>query len=74
MQIPNATGLHRKSGGEQWRDLRFIGPFLGMFFDRGIMGLERRGSVVEVTQFFPRAFADTLAAPPPKPFASQDSL
>ena len=39
MQIPNATGLHRKSGGAQWRDLRFSGPFLEMFFDRGIMGL-----------------------------------
>jgi hypothetical protein len=23
----------------QWRDLRFSGPFLGMFFDRGFMGL-----------------------------------
>jgi hypothetical protein len=34
MQIPNTTGLNRKSGGAQWRDLRFSGPFLGMFFDR----------------------------------------
>jgi hypothetical protein len=34
MQILNATGLHRKSGGAQWRDLRFSGPFVGMFFDR----------------------------------------
>jgi hypothetical protein len=24
MQILNATGLHRKSGGAQWRDLRFL--------------------------------------------------
>jgi hypothetical protein len=32
MQILNATGLHRKSGGAQWRDLRFSGPFVGMFF------------------------------------------
>jgi hypothetical protein len=24
MQILNATGLHRKSGGAQWRDLRFF--------------------------------------------------
>ena len=32
MQIPNTTGLNRKSGGAQWRDLRFSGPFLGMFF------------------------------------------
>jgi hypothetical protein len=39
MQIPNTTGLNRKSGGAQWRDLRFGGSFLGMFFDRGIMGL-----------------------------------
>jgi hypothetical protein len=35
MQIPKATRLDRKSGGEQWRDLRFSGPFLEMFFDRG---------------------------------------
>src|SRR6202042_186253 len=34
MQIIKATGLDRKSGGAQWRDLRFSGPFLGMFFDR----------------------------------------
>ena len=39
MQIPNTTGLNRKSGGAQWRDLRSCGPFLGMFFDRGVMGL-----------------------------------
>ena len=32
MQILNATGLHRKSGGAQWRDLRFGGSFLGMLF------------------------------------------
>jgi hypothetical protein len=31
MQILNATGLHRESGGAQWRDLRF-GFFLEMFF------------------------------------------
>jgi hypothetical protein len=24
MQIPEATGLDRKSGGAQWRDLRFL--------------------------------------------------
>ena len=35
----NATGLHRKFGGAQLRDLRFSGPILEMFFDRGIMGL-----------------------------------
>ena len=40
MQTIKATGLHRKSGGAQWRDLRFSGPFLEMFF------LEER-SVVE---------------------------
>jgi hypothetical protein len=34
MQIIKATGLHRKPGGAQWRDLRFNGPFLEMFFDR----------------------------------------
>jgi hypothetical protein len=34
MQTSKATGRHRKSGGAQWRDLRFSGPFLGMFFDR----------------------------------------
>jgi hypothetical protein len=34
MQIIKATALHRKSGGAQWRDLRFSGPFVGMFFDR----------------------------------------
>ena len=32
MMLINATGLHRKSGGAQWRDLRFSGPFLEMFF------------------------------------------
>jgi hypothetical protein len=32
MQTINATGLDRKSGGAQWRDLRFSGPFLEMFF------------------------------------------
>ena len=39
MQIIKATGLDRKSGGAQWRDLRFGGSFLEMFFDRGIMSL-----------------------------------
>jgi hypothetical protein len=34
MMLINATGLDRKSGGAQWRDLRFSGPFVGMFFDR----------------------------------------
>jgi len=42
MQIIKATGLDRKSGGAQWRDLRFGGPFLEMFFDKGIMGLGGR--------------------------------
>jgi hypothetical protein len=36
MQTLNATGLHRKSGGVQWRDLRFSGPFLEMFFLQSI--------------------------------------
>jgi hypothetical protein len=31
MQLINATALDRKSGGAQWRDLRFSGPFLEMF-------------------------------------------
>ena len=32
MQIIEATGLDRKSGGAQWRDLRFSVSFLEMFF------------------------------------------
>ena len=35
MMLINATDLDRKSGGAQWRDLRFSGPFLEMFVDRG---------------------------------------
>jgi hypothetical protein len=31
MKWINAINLHRKSGGAQPRDLRFSGPFLGMF-------------------------------------------
>jgi hypothetical protein len=34
MQIIKATGLDRKSGGAQWRDLRFSGSLLEMFFRR----------------------------------------
>jgi hypothetical protein len=30
------TGLDRKSGGAQWRDLRFGGSFLRVFFDRAL--------------------------------------
>jgi hypothetical protein len=30
----NATNLDRKSGGAEWRDLRFSGHFLEVFFDR----------------------------------------
>ena len=30
---------HLDRSAAQWRDLRFCGPFLGMFFDRGVMGL-----------------------------------
>jgi len=30
-QIIKATGLHRKSGGAQWRDLRFSGSFPEVF-------------------------------------------
>jgi hypothetical protein len=32
MQILNATGLDRKSGGAQWRDLRFSGSLLEMLY------------------------------------------
>ena len=31
---------HPDRSAAQWRDLRFGGSFLGMFFDRGIMGLQ----------------------------------
>jgi hypothetical protein len=31
MKCTNATKVHRKSGGAQWRDLQFYGPFLEMF-------------------------------------------
>jgi hypothetical protein len=30
---------HPDRSAAQWRDLRFSGPFLEMFFDKGIMGL-----------------------------------
>jgi hypothetical protein len=33
MRPINATSFDGKSGGAQWRDLRFSGPFLGMFFN-----------------------------------------
>ena len=39
MNLIDARDLDRKSGGAQWRGLRFGGSFLEMFFDRGIMGL-----------------------------------
>jgi hypothetical protein len=32
--VPRSPGLDRKSGGAEWRDLRFSSPFLKMFFDR----------------------------------------
>jgi hypothetical protein len=32
MMFINATDLDRKSGGAQWRDLRFSGPLSEMFF------------------------------------------
>ena len=31
MKCTNAIKFHRKSGGAQWRDLQFYGPFLEMF-------------------------------------------
>jgi hypothetical protein len=34
MKMINATKLDRKSGGAQWRDLRFGGSLLEMFFER----------------------------------------
>ena len=40
MQIIKATGLDRKSGGAQWRDLRFSRSFLEMFFDRSVSVVE----------------------------------
>jgi hypothetical protein len=39
MMLINVTGLDRKSGGAQWRDLRFGGSPLEMFFDRASMSL-----------------------------------
>jgi hypothetical protein len=38
MMSINVTALDRKSGGAQWRDLRFSGSSLDMFFERGVMG------------------------------------
>ena len=35
MKYDNATKYHRKSGGAKPRDLRFYGPVLEMFFNRG---------------------------------------
>jgi hypothetical protein len=32
MKSTNATKIHRKSGGAQWRDLQFSGLVLEMFF------------------------------------------
>jgi len=32
MQIIEATGLDRKAGGAEWRDLQFSGPFLEILF------------------------------------------
>ena len=39
MRSANAINVHRKSGVAEWRDLRFRGPFLEMFFDRVVMTL-----------------------------------
>jgi hypothetical protein len=41
-QLIKATGLDRKSGGAQWRDLRFSGPFLGNVFRQRSHGLWAR--------------------------------
>jgi hypothetical protein len=38
MKMINATDLDRKSGGAQWRDLRFSVPFLEMFFLQSVPG------------------------------------
>jgi hypothetical protein len=44
MQIIKALGIDRKSGeGAQWRDLRFNGPFLEMFFDQACRIRTRQG-------------------------------
>src|SRR6202043_3922626 len=34
MKFARATNIYRKSGVAEWRDLRFRGPFVEMFFDR----------------------------------------
>ena len=39
MQIIKAPDLVRKSGEAQWRDLRFSGPFLEMFFRQSVPGV-----------------------------------
>jgi hypothetical protein len=46
MQILNAKGLDGKSGGAQWRDLRFSGPYLEMFFDRAYPDFSVEGPAV----------------------------
>jgi hypothetical protein len=43
MKMIKATALDRKSGGAQWRDLRFSGSFVEMFFDRGSPSTKAEG-------------------------------
>ena len=52
MRSANAIKVHRKSGVAERRDLRFRGPFVGMFFDRAYPGfLPRRTRNVHVCAF-----------------------
>jgi hypothetical protein len=58
MQILNATGLHRKSGGAQWRDLR---SFLGNDFRQS----EKRSGSAGRTQRCTLAIAAAVTPPYP---------
>ena len=46
MKSANAIKTYRKSGVAEARDLRFYGPFVGMFFDgakpRDLLGMTKR--------------------------------
>ena len=56
--IPSAADLSQRA----WRDLRFRGPFVGMFFDRGVLGL--RSTQGDEKRLGP---ATTLYEPSPSP-------
>jgi hypothetical protein len=53
---------HLDRSAAEWRDLRFDGPFLGMFFDRGIMGL--RPTQVDEKRFLFSNFSLWKRCPP----------